>query len=107
MIRKFKFYKEEDNKWFVDLPEWEGEKEDLEMVLGADILLEILSGESDYCFVTFADEPFEDAKVLSYDYNESSAGYYNNDAWHGPSTIWLCYVTEFVFGKYPEKIYYK
>jgi hypothetical protein len=68
MIRRFKFYKEEDNRWFVDLPEWEGEKDD---------------------------------------HNESSEGYYNNDAWHGPSTIWLCSVTEFVFGKYPEKIYYK
>ena len=66
MTRKFKFYKEEDNRWFVDLPEWEGDKEDLEMVMGADILLEILSGNSDYC-----------------------------------------YVTEFVFGKYPGKIYYK
>ena len=106
MTRRFKFYKE-DNRWFADLPEWEGEKDDLEMVMGADILLEILSGNSDYCYVTFSDEPFDDAKILSYDHNESTAGYYNNDAWHGPSTIWLCYVTEFVFGYMPEEVWYR
>ena len=107
MIRRFKFYKYDDNRWFVELPEWDGEKDDLEMVMGADILLDVLSGNSDYCYVTFGDEPFEGAKTLSYDHKESSPGYYNNDAWHGASTVWLCYVTEFVFGKYPEKIYYK
>ena len=45
MIRTFKFYKEEDNRWFLDLPEWEEEKDELGMVLGAYILLEILSRE--------------------------------------------------------------
>ena len=30
MTRKFKFYKEDDNRWFVDLPEWEGEKKNLD-----------------------------------------------------------------------------
>jgi hypothetical protein len=107
MVGRFMFYKEEDERWFIELPEWKGEKDDLEMVMGADLLLDILSDYSDYCFVTFSDEPFEDAKVLSYDHNQSVKGYYNNDAWNGPSTVWLCYVTEFVFGKYPEKIYYK
>jgi hypothetical protein len=66
MTRRFKFYKEEDGKWFVDLPEWEGDKDDLEMVMGADILLEILSNNSDYCYVTFSDEPFDGAKTLTY-----------------------------------------
>jgi hypothetical protein len=106
MIKKFKFCKEENNRWFVELPEWEGEKEDLEMVMGADLLLDILSGNSDYCYVTFGDEPFDGCSTLTYDHTESTPGYYNNDAWHGPSTIWLCSVTEFVFGRYPEKIYF-
>ena len=72
MIRRFKFYKEDDNRWFVELPEWDGEKDDLEMVMGADILLDVLSGNSDYCYVTFGDEPFEESKTLSYDHKESS-----------------------------------
>ena len=42
-MRTFRFNKEEDNRWFVDLPEWEGEKDELEMVLGADMLLDIIS----------------------------------------------------------------
>lgn len=106
MIRTFNFYKEDDGKWYVDLPEWTGPKEDLEMVLGADVLLDILANGYHDVSVKFGDEPFEGAKILTYDHNEEIDGFYNNDAWHGPSTIWLCHVTQFVFGKYPEKIYY-
>jgi hypothetical protein len=106
MKRKFRFYKEEDNRWYVDLPEWEGEKEELEMVLGADMLLDIISGNSDYAFLTLSTELFEGCKTLEHDKSQKDLGWYNNDAWHGPSTIWLCHVTQFVFGEYPDKIYY-
>lgn len=106
MIRTFNFYKEGNGKWFVDLPEWTGPKEDLEMVLGADVLLDILANGYHDVSVKFGDEPFEGAKILSYNYNDETEGFYDNDAWHGPSTVWLCHVTQFVFGKYPEKIYY-
>lgn len=106
MIRTFKFNKEEDNRWFVDLPEWEGEKEELEMVLGADILLDIISQDGWWVDVMMSDEEFSGCKTLTHDKTELMAGYYNNDAWHGPSTVWLCSVTEFVFGYYPDKIYY-
>ncbi len=106
MTRNFKFYKEEDNKWYVNLPEWKGDKSELEMVLGADVLLDTLSFNGDSVNVTFSDEPFSQCKTLTHDKKEKEVGYYNNDAWHGPSTIWLCHVTEFVFGSYPDKIYY-
>lgn len=99
---KYKFYKK-DNRWYIDIPEWEGDIEDLEMVSGADILLEILAKENDSIEVEFSVEPFEDSKCLTF----LGDGVYENDAWHGPSTIWLCSVTEFVFGEYPSKIYYK
>ena len=107
MNRKFRFNKEEDNRWYVVLPEWEGDKEELEMVLGADMLLDIISGNSDYAYLTLSTEPFEGCKTLTHDKSQPSVGYYNNDAWHGPSTIWLCHVTQFVFGDYPDKIYYR
>lgn len=108
MIRTFHFYKEEDNRWYVDLPEWEGSKEDLEMVLGADALLDILAGDCRFCNVRFGDESFKGCKTLTHRLAdvEATPGWYDNDAWHGPSTIWLCSVTEFVFGSYPDKIYY-
>ena len=41
-MKNLKFKKEEDNKWYIDLTEWTGDKADLEMVAGADILLDIL-----------------------------------------------------------------
>jgi hypothetical protein len=108
MIRTFDFYKEEDNRWYVRLPEWEGPKEDLEMVLGADMLLDALSHEGPWVRVCMGDEPFEGCHTLTHRLVdvEATPGWYDNDAWHGPSTIWLCYVTEFVFGCYPDKIYY-
>jgi len=100
--RIFRFYKEEDNRWYIDLPEWEGSKEDLEMVLGADVLLFNLANEQDEVYVEFGSKPFDNCHTLTH----TDEGYYDNDAWHGPSTIWLCHVTKFVFGDYPDKIYY-
>lgn len=108
MITQFKFYKEESNRWFINLPDWKGEKDDLEMVLGADTLLDILANGNTEVEVIFGDEPFEECHTLTHDPDVYlQDGFYTNDAWHGPSIIWLCYVTEFVFGSYPEKIYYK
>lgn len=102
MKRVLRFYKDPDNRWYVDLPEWEGEKDDLEMVSGADLLLDIISSGTDYVDVTFDTDIFDGAKELKH----KGGGYYDNNAPHGPSTIWLCSVTEFVFGNYPDKIYY-
>jgi hypothetical protein len=109
MIKTFKFYKEEDNRWYIDLPEWEGAKADLEMVLGADLLLDNLSFEGIFAYVKFGDEPFEGCNTLTHRQadKEATPGWYDNDLWMGPSTIWLCEVTKFVFGCYPDKIYYK
>ena len=97
----FRFYRDE-LRWYVDLPEWTGSHDDLEMIEGADVLLNILSNDHYEVEVKFADEPFEGCHTLTLLEN----GYYTNNAWHGPSTIWLCHVTEFVFGKYPKFIYY-
>ena len=98
----YRFYKEQDNRWYIDLPEWEGSKEDLEMVLGADLLLFNLANDNDEVYVKFDISPFNDCHTLTHE----GDGYYDNDAWHGPSLIWLCYVTTFVFGNYPDRIFY-
>ncbi len=37
------FEKEENNNWYVVLPEWEGSKEELQMVSGADTMLDIIA----------------------------------------------------------------
>jgi len=112
MIKQFEFYKE-DGRWYIDLPEWEGSKDDLEMVLGADALLECLAHKTmdgaDYYErtpVLFGDEPFNHADKLVYLEDESEAGWYRNTAFFGPEKIWLCEVTKFVFGDYPKVIYF-
>ena len=46
-MRLFRFYRD-DIGWFVDLPEWEGERWELQMVMGADSFLDVLSqGENE------------------------------------------------------------
>lgn len=103
MERDFSFYREEDGRWFVDLPEWDGDISELEMVCGADLLLEALGHGEPWVKVKISTEPFEDAKKLEY----VGDGFYSNDAWHGPSSLWLCHVTQFVFGDYPKTLYYR
>jgi hypothetical protein len=58
MKRRFKFEKELDG-WYVDLPEWEGSKADLQMVMGADTFLDILCQGEWIVWLTLSDEPIE------------------------------------------------
>jgi len=106
MIRTIEFEMDPDGRWYAIIPEWTGDREELEMVCGADLLIGILAGEWNTVRVKFSTEPFPECKTLIHDKSGNDLGWYSNDAWHGPSTIWLCHVTEFVFGSYPDRIYY-
>ena len=64
MIKDFRFYKEVTGRWYVDLPEWEGAKDDLEMVAGADTFLEILSQGEGITNVTLSDNVYEGSYML-------------------------------------------
>src|ERR1041385_9193711 len=64
MTRRFKFYRE-INDWFVDLPEWEGDKTDLQMVAGADSMLDIISQGEDSVWLTISTEPHEGNAMLT------------------------------------------
>lgn len=105
---ELRFYKEDDGRWYVDLPTWEGEKADLEMVAGADTMLDILSVYWNEVWLQVDDKPFEGAYEMSrIDVTPPGSG---KDYWLEDYTlqIWLCDVTLFVFnGKFPETIYYK
>jgi hypothetical protein len=116
MERRLKFEKDDDHRWYAVLPEWEGSRDELEMVCGADTWLEILSQGEDHVWMTIADEPFENANHIElhgtgiYSGVEvgSGASYMLRDYIGIPYELemWLCDVTLFVFGKFPEKIYY-
>ena len=115
-MRSYRFYKDEYG-WFVDLPEWEGEVWDLQMVMGADTFLDILSQGENEVYVTLSKTPFNGCETLYYQHDGRLEGpEYGEGAWYFlneyvglPMTLkmWLCDVTKFVFGEFPTKIYFK
>ena len=112
MIRKLKFYRENTGRWYVDLPEWEGSKEDLEMVLGADDLMNLLAQGDDFIYAQIADEKFPGAvQMVMLEAGSIDMG----GAWYLVPSIggidfnlklWLCDVTKFIFGHLPENIWF-
>jgi hypothetical protein len=116
MKRTFKFYKDKNSLWYVDLPEWTGEKWELQMVWGADTLLELMAQGEDVVHTIMATEPFEGCNVLNFDNFGRIEGpelgegsWYHLSEYKGLSynlTLWLCDVTKFVFGDFPKNIYF-
>ena len=105
-MRKFTFQKDEDNRWYVVLPEWTGDRSDLEMVQGADIFLDIIAKGRTSIKVKISLEPFEESKyTLTFVNHEGGGGTYHLESGEFDLTVWLCHVIEFVFGNIPQKIY--
>jgi hypothetical protein len=66
MTKYIRFYLTNKNKWFADIPEWEGDIEELEMVMGADTMLNVMSDLfSNEVYLTLSTEPLENATVLT------------------------------------------
>lgn len=112
-MKKNRFYKEDSGKWYIDLPEWIEKglpKEDLEMVMGADTMLDMLSNNSDEVTLRFSDKIGEDnymhkVELAKFEEDEYGATY-KVISFHDPIDVWLCPVTKFVFdGNFPDKIY--
>lgn len=114
-MKVYKFIKEDD-KWFIDLPayiEAGGSKADLQMVEGADTMLDMMSEKLSSVSLTISREYFDDADLLELKVRcepEVGGGYYMMAGFEGKKTdllMWLCGVTEYVFGELPERIYVK
>jgi hypothetical protein len=110
-MKLLKFYKESDNRWYVNLPEWEGTKSELEMVAGADNMLEYMAEGENNVSVFMSEEEFEGADTLQF---VSLADEIGNGAFYKLKTylgieinleIWICDVTKFIFGDFPKKIH--
>lgn len=105
------FKKEEDGCWYIDLPNWPFAHRNLMMVAGADDLCEHLS--SDGKSVTVATitnperKPTDDwGKLIKQQSSMLGGATYKVENIEGfNKEIWLCPVTLFVFGKYPDIIY--
>jgi len=111
-MKTLKFYKEISGKWFVDLPEWNGDKTDLEMVSGADTMLDIISEGENEVVLLFSKKYFDNSnklELLSLATDIGNGAYYKLNKYIGIKfhlKIWLCDVTKFVFGDFPKKIFF-
>ena len=101
----YRFNKEQGN-WYIDLPEWTGTKAELQMVGGADTLLDHLSNNGDTVLVELSTDKecpkgFETLKRII----QTPP---NGCIYHlGFTPVWLCNVTKFVFdGKFPKRIHF-
>lgn len=107
----FRFYKTADGRWYIDLPEWSGSLDDLQMVEGADTMLDRVSGYTNECHLEMSDEPFDgaDRVRLVEDLSKSvGGGNYIMETYQGEQinhAMWLCEVTVHVFHSLPEAIY--
>jgi len=110
---KYRFYKNEI-EWYVDLPayvEQGGTIEDLQMVEGADVMLDIVSNGNKKVDLNISSEKFEGAdQLILKKMGEPLKGgaYYYMKEFEGKEvnlTMWLCKVIEFVFGEIPENIF--
>ena len=114
-MKQHRFYREYGG-WYIDLPEYlvqGGSKGDLAMVAGADTMLDIVAGNEASVTLQIDTEPFEGSDELLLTQlcdPVMGGGYYHMKSFEGKDVnqnMWLCAVTEFVFGYMPERIYVK
>ena len=101
---KYRFYKTEENRWYIDIPDWKGSIADLEMVAGADTMLDELSVHGDEITLELSTED----KGIDYsilEFQKMTPG--GADYTWGNKKVWLCDVTVFVFGGFPGRIYFR
>ena len=107
-IVKFTFNKEDHGTWYIDLPDYPGPKGNLAMVAGADDMLDFLAKGKNRVVVEMSEQPFAGALELDRTkLGEPGGGAYYKPVNHPIQSVWLCDVTLFALGKFPEKIYFR
>lgn len=89
------------NKWFADIVNYPGNVMDLEMVCGADELLEEISqGKRQVTLNVMPDHFGKEDKYIYrlHEIDNEGATYFNSEG----RSIWLCNVTIFAFGDFPS-----
>lgn len=105
-----KFNKEENNRWYIDLPDWAESHDNLEMVAGADDLLNFLGGNpiTISCIISKEDKEIEGyIKLKRLNWGLTSGAYYSVNYDGINRKLWICPVTLYVMGEYPEYLYIK
>lgn len=104
-MNNYTFIKDEQSRWYIDLPEWEGDYEELEMVMGADTMLDIIAQGSDEVHVNISTIELPHKMKLTFIREESGGGLYQLTSTYHNFEVWLCHVTKFVFGELPKTLY--
>jgi hypothetical protein len=114
-MKTYKFIRT-GREWYIDLPEYVelgGDFGDLQMVDGADRMLDNIAGQADNVSLIISDNKFPGADILILKEKCEpviGGGYYFLENFEGNKfnqTMWLCQVTEFVFGGIPDQIFIK
>ena len=114
-IKKYRFLKTGE-EWYINLPEYikqGGSVSNLQMVEGADTMLDVIAGTAGSVVLGFSKEKFDGADVLILKEKAEpikGGGYYFLAEFEDRvlnQTMWLCDVTEFVLGDIPPEIYMK
>lgn len=108
-MRTFNFEKDQLGDWYVVLPEWEGDKSDLQMVLGADNMLDILAQGEDTVRIGISTDPdtLSDIFLQKTEEDDMGATYNCFLSFDSVFEVWLCNVTKFVFGEFPDMLFIK
>jgi hypothetical protein len=108
---KLRFYNK-DNRWYADIPDYiesGGTEEECEMVFGADTWLDFISKGKDNVFVKLSIDVVLSEKLSLIEKDEYGATYmakkYKDEVIE--HKLWICPVTLFLFGEYPNIIYYE
>ena len=106
-----RFYKEDQKKWYADIPSWTGRKSALRMVSGADTLLDMIAKGREEVYLHFSEEEVDGADILYFKkknwVNGATYKLWKYDGGNYRLKVWLCNVTLHVFGKFPRRIYFK
>ena len=114
---RISFTKESNGRWYVDFPNWPLSHDNLEMVAGADDLLDLLNDGSNHVkLMVYTTKPTKyDVELKKVHSALTKGAFYTVETsllgWEKPNAIrrkqlWLCPVTLTVLGHYPQQIYF-
>ena len=101
-------------KWFVHLPDYPSHYSDLEMVLGADVMCDMIdTHDIGYITVIVDTEPSENhftdrEYILDFVNSTTSNGEQDGANYRMREfklDVWLCNVTKYLFGEFPATLY--
>ena len=112
-MKTLNFHKESNGNWHVVLPEYLGNKSDLLMIGGADTALDIFSDGGTDVALNVSEQKFDKSDIISFikeAKEEMGEGcFYVLEEFKGKKInmqVFLCDVMKFVFGRFPEKLYF-